>query len=72
MAAFALNLKTDRRSREISGLIHSRSCASSIYSQSRAHRFFRNAACRNFIADLGDYKQRDATVRTRGFDGAGR
>ncbi len=66
-----VKFKTDRRARGISD----RSIREAV-----RHRSIRKAAPISFFAaphaeileQIGEYKQRDATVRTRDFDGAGR
>ena len=71
MAAIALNLKIDRRSREISD----RSIREAV-----RHRSIRKAAPIDLFAashaeileQIEGCKQKDAIVRTRGFDGAWR
>lgn len=66
-----VKFKTDRRARGISD----RSIRKAVH-----HRSIRKAASIGFFAaphaeilkQIGEYKQRDAIVRTRGFDGAWR
>ena len=70
-AAIALNLKTDRRARNFRIDLFAKLCVINLFAKARVIDLFAKTHV-EILSRFGGCKQRDATVRTGGFDGAGR
>ena len=69
-AAVALNLKTDRRARNFRIDLFAEPRIIDLFAEPCPWIFSQRRVPK--FSTFGEYKQRNATVRTRGFDGAGR